>query len=111
MSFVDPLGLFPPALFLAAGILGSLGLGLGGAYGAAKITDTAKTYKDGKESTVARDAIKEVAPYIVRTHKTAFLPGELTMGAVTGGLGRVLATKGLIELVQKGKKDSSQHKK
>jgi hypothetical protein len=66
---VDPTGLNPAAALAialsAAGKLGALGLGLGGAYAAATIVDEAITQRDGEESTTARDAIKEIAPTVI----------------------------------------------
>ena len=41
--------------------------GLGGAYGAAKVADSLKSHKDGKESTAAQDGILKVAPYVAGT--------------------------------------------
>ena len=72
VSMNDPSGLFPPALLLLAGMAGSAGIGLGGAYGAAKIVDAIKELQEGKESSVARDAIKTVAPHAVDIHTKAF---------------------------------------
>ena len=110
VSMNDPSGLFPPALLLLAGMAGSAGIGLGGAYGAAKIVDAIKELQEGKESSVARDAIKTVAPHAVDIHTKAFLPGQIGLGGVTTGVGRVLATKSAIEVLKNGRSDSRRSK-
>lgn len=58
----DPMGLFPAALAFLGGQGLALGLGLGGAYGAATVADQIKSSRDGEKSTVARDAITTITP-------------------------------------------------
>ena len=108
VSINDPTGLWPPLLVLAAGIAGSLGLGVGGSYGAAKIADSIKTNQEGMESSAGRDAVLKVTPKVINTHRAAFLPGELAAGAAVGKLGQTLLTKSFLEFFLKGKGDSSQ---
>ena len=107
VSMKDPTGLFPPALLLLAGIGSSLGLGLGGSYGAAAIVDSITKAHDGQESTAARDAIKSVAPRVAQIHNAAFFPGKVATGYASTGIWRVLAGISLMELLMKGSGDST----
>ena len=106
VGLCDPEGLIPLPLLFLAGIMGSLGLGLGTTYGAATVVDAI----DGEESTAARDAVKTVAPYVYNIHTNAFLPGQIGLGAVTKGVGPVLGIKAASEFVKYGKNDSNHPK-
>jgi RHS repeat-associated protein len=72
----DPSGLFPPAVIALAAVKAlAVSLGLGGAYGAAKIADSVKSSRDEQESTAARDAVKAVAPKVAEAGIVSALPG------------------------------------
>ena len=93
----DPMGLFPPLLAFLAGKALALALGLGGAYGAAKVADSIKSRRDGRESTEAWDSVTTVAPHLAGisagTGVASLLPAATVMapGAVTTASQRAAA--------------------
>ena len=82
VSLNDPTGLNPLwgtfGKFLL-GKAGSLGLGLGGAYGAAAIVDKLSERKNGKKSDEAKRAVMEVSPWVTGTQAASSVPGALTL--------------------------------
>ncbi|MCL1939952.1 MAG: RHS repeat-associated core domain-containing protein [Desulfovibrionaceae bacterium] len=100
----DPTGLFPPLLLYAglaaaAGLAGkaaALGLGRGGAYGAAKAADKL----EGKGGTKAQDGVKAVVPTVARASLISAAASPLPAAVVAppgaaAAAGRTAADAGL----------------
>ena len=84
----DPAGLFPPLLAFLAGKALAAGIAAVGLSGAARFTDWLKSRRDGKESTPAMDAMKEIAPTAGAVIGTGMLSGTTMASGMIGAAGR-----------------------